>query len=532
MRKALLLDCTMRDGGFINDWDFGEAAIRNLYGGLIDAGVDIIELGYIRSNTEYTRNRTVFSSTADARWIVGSKETVNTMRVLILDYGQCALENIGERGPQDVDGIRVTFKKKDVDAALEMCAKIKQKGYKVFAQPVAITNYSDAELLALLEKISKIDLFAVSIVDTYGFMQKDDAIHLYTLFDRNLPKSVKIGYHAHNNFQLAYSNAVALIEQASQRDVIIDASLYGMGKSAGNASLELLMNYLNSKQDRQYDLSIANELIDTEISKYQQRGNWGYSFQYYLAATYRCHPKYVAFLINKKTVSVRSIGKILEAIPQEKATSYSESYIEKAYIDAQLTPRWDDNEAYDSLNALISRRPVLIVATGASLKDNVQEIEDFINRYDPYIIHLNGQQMGIAADAVFFKNEKRYLQYQREKQTIDCFLAANDPNSMVENNRLFCIGNAVQDPAAIDNTTLVLLHILAKAGQREVTIAGMDGFQQGKGNFANKYQAMNETSDIYDKINRDAQNCLNQLCKILNVDLLTPSLYSTKRKEE
>lgn len=531
MKHSFLLDCTMRDGGFINDWDFGEAAIRNLYGGLIEAGVDIVELGYIRSNTEYSCDRTVFSRTEDARWIIRSKATSNTMRVLILDYGQCGLENIGQRGEEDVDGIRVTFKKKDADAALAMCAEIRRKGYKVFAQPVAITNYSDAELLTLLEKISRIDLFAVSIVDTYGFMQKDDAIHLYTLFDRNLPQNVKIGYHAHNNFQLAYSNAVALIEQASQRDVIIDASLYGMGKSAGNASLELLMNYLNSKQDRQYDLSIANELIDTEISKYQRRGNWGYSFQYYLAATYRCHPKYVAFLINKKTVSVRTIGKILEAIPQEKATSYSESYIEHAYVDAQLTPRWDDAGAYDMLREKIGCRPVLIIATGPSLKENTEKINDYIRENDPYIIHLNGQQMGLAAHAVFFKNEKRYLRYQREKHTIDCFLAANDPGPMAEHSWLFCIGNAVRDPAAIDNTTMVLLGILAKAGKQKVAIAGMDGFRPGKGNFASKYQAMSEAGGDFEKVNQNAQNCLNALSSVLDIELLTPSLYTIKRKE-
>jgi 4-hydroxy 2-oxovalerate aldolase len=526
MNKICLLDCTLRDGGFINNWDFGETAIRNLYCGLVDARVDIIELGYIRKGTIYDRNRSVFSCTQDARWILEGKSAPNTMKVMILDYGQCQIDEIGRRDERDVDGIRVTFKKENIDSALELCRQIQQRGYKVFAQPVSITDYSDLELLALLKKLEEMRPYAVSIVDTYGFMQKDDVMHLYTLFDRNLPAEIVIGYHAHNNFQLAYSNAVALIEQHTQRKIIIDASLYGMGKSAGNAGLELLMNYCNLREENKYDLSIASELIDTEISKYQQDGEWGYSFLYYLAAVYRCHPKYVDHLIKKKTISVRSIARILQFIPTAKRTSFDRDYIENAYAAAQLRPKWDDKQSYDRLLKKIGGRAVLIVATGNSVRKSTESIKEYIHKTKPYVIHLNRLYDGIPADAIFFKNEKRYQRYHREKNNmVSCLLASNMPDAKASPEGLFCIGNAVKTSAAIDNTTLVLLYILVHAGQKKIAVAGMDGFCAGTENFSDKYQFMGGDPAAYGEINQKAQKCLNELSEMAELFFITPSLY-------
>lgn len=315
-----ILDCTLRDGGFIIDWDFGQSSIRNIYTSLISAKTDIVEVGYLKNNIAYTKDRAVFSDTVSIRWLLESKKRIancfSPMTVAILDYGQCDMENIKPHTNQDVEGIRITFKRRDMDKALEQCSYIQSLGYRVFVQPVSITDYTDIEILSLIEKVNNIEPYALSIVDTYGFMQKQDVMRLFMLLDHNLKSGIHIGYHAHNNFQLAYSNAVAIIESHGVRPVIIDTSVYGMGKSAGNACTELMMNYMNVTYGKKYCLEKILELIDSEISKFQKEGNWGYSFKYYLASAYRCHPKYVDYLVRKKTISVCVIARILMEIPK------------------------------------------------------------------------------------------------------------------------------------------------------------------------------------------------------------------------
>ena len=121
--------------------------------------------------------------------------------------------------------------------AIAFCRQVKHLHYKVFVQAVSITSYNDEELMELIGLVNQVEPYALSLVDTYGLLHKEDLQHYFEMTNEFLKPSIGIGYHAHNNFQLAYSNCIELLETEIERMLLVDGTLYGMGKSAGNAPL-------------------------------------------------------------------------------------------------------------------------------------------------------------------------------------------------------------------------------------------------------------------------------------------------------
>ena len=120
--------------------------------------------------------------------------------------------------------------------AIQFCHEVKKLGYKVFVQAVSITSYSDRELLDLVDLVNDLEPYAMSLVDTYGLLHQDNLLHYFQLLNYNLKPSIAIGYHSHNNFQLAYSNSMEVLREPADRTVLVDATLYGMGKKRRKSS--------------------------------------------------------------------------------------------------------------------------------------------------------------------------------------------------------------------------------------------------------------------------------------------------------
>ena len=255
----------------------------------------------------------------------------------MIDYGTCSIEHVAPKSESHLDGIRVIFKKHLQDKALDFCRQIKEKGYKIFVNPVSVTTFSDKEMISLIEKINEIEPYAVTIVDTYGLMHSDKVLHYCNVMNKHLNKDIILGYHAHNNFQLAYSNTIAVMENIKDRDISIDATLFGMGKSAGNACTELVAMYMNERFGKHYDINQIQEAIDIDITKEFAKKEWGYRPLFYISALNECHPNYVTQLLEKKTLSVKQINEILSKLPKEndKNLLYDKEYCERLYQDFQ-----------------------------------------------------------------------------------------------------------------------------------------------------------------------------------------------------
>ena len=237
MGKKLLLDCTLRDGGYVNDWRFGHDDLVSVFERVVDAGVDFIEVGFLDDRRPFDPDRSIMPHSDDMERIYGGLDRKRTQVVGMIDYGTCAIENIRPCDECFLDGIRVIFKKHLREPALAFCAQLKALGYKVFAQLVSVTSYSDEEMLDLVRLANEVKPYAVSMVDTYGLMHQNNLQHLIDILDRNLDPGIALGYHGHNNFQMGYANCITMLSYDTERDLLVDGSIYGMGKSAGNAQI-------------------------------------------------------------------------------------------------------------------------------------------------------------------------------------------------------------------------------------------------------------------------------------------------------
>ena len=130
--------------------------------------------------------------------------------------------------------------------------------------------------------VNEIHPYSFGIVDTYGAMYMDDVDRLYGLIDRNMLPDICINFHSHNNYQLSFAFAQEVIKLSanSTRHIIIDGTLLGIGKVAGNLNTELLVEFLNRKMKYSYDLDKIFDTIDEYIHKYTLEHKWGIRFQH------------------------------------------------------------------------------------------------------------------------------------------------------------------------------------------------------------------------------------------------------------
>lgn len=522
-----LLDCTLRDGGFLNDWNFGYTSMLNIFNRLNNANTDIIEIGFIDDRAKKDLSRSMNPSTKDFDEIYSSVKNKKSMVVAMIDYGTCDINNIT---PSDfIDGIRVIFKKKDIDKALEFCRQIKEKGYKVFVQPVSITTYSDKEMIELVEKVNILKPYAMSMVDTYGLMHKENLIKYFYIMDNNLTPNIIIGYHSHNNFQLAYSNSVELANIRTSRQLIIDASVYGMGKSAGNTNTELLAMYFNENFSKNYDIREILEIIDCEIIKLKHKYPWGYSLPFYISALNDCHPKYVDFLRNKNTLSVKSIDEILSRIEEDKKLTFDKSHIEQLYYEYQ-NKEIDDRKDYKELSSAISGREILLLGPGKSVNREHDKIADFIKNHNPVIFSVNYISNTFKPDYVFISNSKRYGQYS------SVLLDKNKEFKLIATSNITEIGDEmdyklnyshlVSSNKIIGDTSMyMLVKALEKMGVKDINFAGFDGFHKFLGNYCDDSLELSPNDDRA-KFTKAVIEELNNFRKVMSMNFLTKSSYS------
>jgi len=530
MQNIQILDCTLRDGGFVNDWNFGMGSIVSIIGRLVKANIDIIEVGFIDNRRPHDFNRSIFPDTDSIKPIFENLDTGEAMILGMIDFGTCPIEAITEQNDSVLDGIRVIFKKQHYSEALDFCAAIKKKGYKIFVNPVSVTSYSDEEMLTLIEQINKLEPNGVAIVDTYGLMHKQELLHYYDLLDKNLSAGTKIGYHAHNNFQLAYANSLELIAIDSDRELIIDTSLFGMGKSAGNTCTELVVMHLNENYGKNYDIYQLLEAIDVDISKEYAKKQWGYSLNHFVAASNDCHPDYVSALIGKKTLSVKAVNKILAQIDPPNKLSFNKALLENIYMEYQ-NKYIEDSGAYANLSEQLKNREILVIAPGKSIETDKTLIQNFIQNKKPIIITINFIDDNYKPDYIFMGNAKRYSQFFNRIYMSDCNAKVICTSNISESNRTidytFNFNSLINDDNIIrDNPVLMLLKILINMKIEKVHLAGFDGYAADNiNNYPEDYIPFLYCSDQVVLRNEAIKKSIKELEKNISLELLTSSIY-------
>ena len=513
-----VLDCTLRDGGYCNEWRFGNRNTKTIAASLVEANVDIVELGFLTNRVSYDPEVTKYTDLAQMAAMIPA-DRAGKLFVCMVNYGEFELEQLPEYDGSSVDGIRVAFHKKDRYEALRFCEGIKNKGYKVFIQAMVSLNYTDEEFLELIRLSSAFMPYAFYIVDSFGVMKRRDLLRLFYTVEHNLAQGIAIGYHAHNNMQLAYSNAQALVDIRTNRDRIIDSSVFGMGRGAGNLNTELFVAYLNDNLDTDYRIKPLLGIIDRILNRFYQMAPWGYSLPNYLSAKHNAHPNYAGWLDGKKTLTVEDMDSIFQMMEPDKLANYDKAYIEELYLRYQATGQVQELHLQE-LTKRISGSRVLIIAPGRSSVEEFERIKSMAGEADVVTISINFDYQLLDTDFIFLSNLRRFRELSPEKYG-KCIVTSNIPAMGVylQTSYRELLNNT---EAVRDNAGMMLVRLLIQLGAREILVAGMDGYDTDPSrNYADQSMAFYTRKAQMEAMNAGMSAVLSEYSRQIPLHLVT-----------
>ncbi len=284
-----VLDCTIRDGGLVNDHVFGDDFVRAVYDACVAAGIDYMEIGYKASKKQFSRERFgpwKFCDEEDIRRIVGDNPTQLKLAVMA-DAGKSDWQtDILPKRDSVLDLIRVAFYAHQVSEAREMIFDAHEKGYEVSANLMAVSTVKEQEIDQVLEVLAETPASVIVVVDSYGSMyaeQVEILVKKYLEFGKATGKQV--GMHAHNNQQLAFANTIEAIIHGANR---VDATMAGLGRGAGNCPMELLIGFLRNPKFR---IRPIYEVIQNHLLPLSRQVEWGPYVQYMITGQLNEHPR-------------------------------------------------------------------------------------------------------------------------------------------------------------------------------------------------------------------------------------------------
>lgn len=489
MKHAKLLDCTLRDGAYIIDKKFGENTIRGIIAGLMKSKVDFIEIGFLQ-DSDFGEGKTVYKNSSEAEKYVPENKG-NTLFAVLADYSRYDINNLDKYNGKSFDAVRSCFFKHERYDALKAFKTIKEKGYKLFVQPVDVLGYSDSEMIELINMVNEIEPYCFSIVDTFGSMYEDDLQRVFYLLHHNLVMESKIGFHSHNNLQM--SNALTqefLKISYGKRSVIVDSTISGMGRGAGNTPTELIAQYMVNKLGYNYDIDAILDVIDNYIEFIHSKVDWGYNTNMFLAGNYSAHVNNISYLKNKNSIKSKDIRYILNKIGAQARKRYHYDLLEKTYYE-YMNLGINDLEAIEKLKRELENKTILLLAPGKSAIEEIKKIEKFIKDNDAIVISVNFVHDKIKSDYLYMSNVKRYSEYdeKQEKYLVKKIFTSNVKNNSNNTNEIvisFC-RLLKCGWEYMDNSSILLLRLLNMLDVKKIGIAGLDGYEYGiKENYVNK----------------------------------------------
>jgi len=284
-----VVDCTLRDGGLVNNFNFSEEFVKNLYRTNIKAGVDYMEFGYKASKEIFSKEdygKWKFCEEEDIRAVVGNNDFDLKIAVMT-DVGRTDFKNdILKKQDSVIDMVRTATYIHQIPAAIEMIQDAHEKGYETTVNIMAISKVREDELSKGLEILAESDVDVIYLVDSFGAFYPEQLRRLTDMYMNIAEKHGKrIGIHAHNNQQLAFANTIEAVTNGAS---YLDATVNGMGRGAGNCYMESLLAFLRNPR---YNLVPVMDFVQKYIREEREKGSiWGYDIPYLLTGVLNCHP--------------------------------------------------------------------------------------------------------------------------------------------------------------------------------------------------------------------------------------------------
>lgn len=537
MGNIRMLDCTLRDGAYIVNGIFGESAIRGIIDKLQEAGVDMIECGWLKNST-HEIGTTYFHTPDDLQNYLMTKQSA--LHVAMIDWDRYDVSVLPECDHKSIDAIRVVFPVDKYREGIFVGEKIKEKGYQVFFQAANTLAYSDDELRNLAIEVNRVHPSGLSIVDTFGAMYEDDMKHIIDILDECVDQDIPLGFHSHNNQQMAFANSMCFCKclENAERDIIIDSSLCGMGRGAGNATTELIANFLNKKYHHNYDMNVIMDAIDIYMTGFQEKYKWGYSTAYCIAGMYCCHVNNIAYLLDNHRTSARDMRNIIDSLDPEMRKKYDYDLLEEKYLENQGR-KIDDHSAVEEIKKSLldvngNVRDILFIAPGRTSLTERERIMQFIIDRKPIVIGVNAILVGYEYDYLFITNSARY-EYARNTYPQQFFstkriLLSNIKKDGDEGEYVVNYSRAIKRGwPHFDNAVICALRLFERFHAKNIYLAGFDGFKNAYNeSYADEYLPTLNPDGEWDKLNGEISEMYSEICQIsaMNISFLTESIFA------
>lgn len=501
-----ILDCTIRDGGYVNQWRFDMKVVREAYRALSKSGVDFVEIGFRAAPSRFDRQSFgAWRTTSEADLREATAGISGPQLALMGNYGEMGLEDLCDAGQSAVSMIRLAAHKHEVFEALALLERIKEKGYTTSLQAMAFGGYTLDEQAALRDALRNTAIDYFYIADSYGALVPNEMAGLFEPFLEL--DAVKIGFHPHNNLQLAFANTLEAIRLGVH---IVDSSIYGMGRGAGNLPTEVLLAYLSTQGSEKYNAIPVLNCIDRYFVDIHKQTPWGYQLPYMVSGMFKCHPYYAAELVKRHEYSIEDVWKALELIDELKPVGFDRGLLKKliqrgvlgglgkAAVETSARPAVCQTSECPPPVEYLDRhegRDFLILANGPSLKRFRRPITEFIERYDPIVLGANNLSGLFEPHYHAFNNKNRFAMYvDSVSPRSRLLIGENIPTEMIHeyvpgdydtlwfNDVLDAEFDIVDGRIQANCRTIsvLLLGVALAMGARRLFAAGMDGYV-GKG---------------------------------------------------
>jgi 4-hydroxy 2-oxovalerate aldolase len=498
--RIQILDCSLRDGGYVNNWGFPKGLARESYRALSKSGVDIVELGFRSSDKHFDARKYGLWRFCDETVLREVTENIRGASVCVMgDYGKIELDDLVDAHESVVDLVRIAVHKDRVLNAIDFLEKVKGKGYQVSLQAMGYSTYTDLEKQSLLSALAHTDLDYVYIADSYGSILPFQIKPLFEPFQEI--GGIRLGFHPHNNIQMAFANTLEAIRVGVD---IVDTTIYGIGRGAGNLPTEILLSYLQLQGNDRYNVIPVLNCIERYFLGLKEETPWGYQLPYMISGIFNSHPSYSMDLIRRREYSMEDIWKALgcvrEIAPVGFDASIVDGLIEKGLIgEKRATAAYGNipssavEEEHLNVNYIQRHagREFLVLANGPSLKSCRLEIESFIAKYDPIILGANFLNNLFVPHYHAFNNQKRFVSHVKYVSPDSRLLIGTNISSDIIDDYVNCDYELLVFRNILDakfdiskgrimancrTISVLLIGVAVVMGAKRVFVAGMDGY--------------------------------------------------------
>lgn len=385
----ILLDCTLRDGGYYNAWDFHPALVQSYLAAMQVAGVDVVELGFRSLKTNgfkgafaYTTDEFLYSLN-----IPPSIKVCVMVNACELVSPDLSLENLSTLFPCRADDspvglVRIACHAHEFEKVLPASRWLQEHGYRVGFNLMQVADKTHNEIIQLVQQANDFPIDVLYVADSLGSMSPDET--------RNLVESVRdgwqgaIGIHTHDNQGLALQNSLAAAEAGA---TWIDATVTGMGRGPGNAKMEELLIAIADELPEQPNLIPLLALIRRHFQPMKEHYGWGTNPYYYLAGKYGIHPTYIQSMLTDSRYTEEDLLAVIDRLRVEGGKKFSLDTLDAArhFYKTETTGSWNPVE-------LFKDKTILLLGTGPSVQQYSKALESYIERHSPVVAALNAQQ--------------------------------------------------------------------------------------------------------------------------------------------